>query len=452
MSETNHNDLSGRDAELLGRQIFTAFMNLIGYGATHPMSEKAIDSAFAALEKAARKHDGITLLLDRDRLYLEKHSIGTRFNPQRLINVMGDVNLESVLFKPDIDKRQFTDFLSVLAKSSDWPTLDALRAELARRKVTDLKLNYVFYRKMTDDEQIVSGAQDQQPDDVSEEQEDLSPLLADLMSRVHENPSEAARLVALAANLRDTDTGDDEQLVQSMTRYIARLSRKLAAEENAGRSSPDEADFKEQLHKFQQELIEMMSLHSVNEKLARRVERRLGQANLKPEMPVKEDAIPQRVMNASSMAFFLNREVKCSLRYETPFACAMVTIDQIVGSDGQPRNPHRTELDQLLPDVYRLLFRLLRDLDLIGSLDQEHRAVPLIIMPMTPHGNANIVRLRLEEALDNARFDLEGQTLRLLATVTTLGFHAATDKDLRTYMTKLRNNHARVRREKEASQ
>ena len=446
MSETDHNNLSGNDAELLGRHIFTAFMNLIGYGASHPMSQKSIDSAFAALEQAAKKNDGITLLLDRDRLYLENHSIGTRFNPQRLIKIMGELNLESVLFKPGIDQRQFIDFLNVLGSPQDWPTLESMRSEMARRNIKDIKLNYVFYRKVTDDEEIVSGDKAERTSSRTQAPDDLSPLLADLMSRIHENPSEAARLVALAAESHDGD--DDDQLVQSLTRYIGRLSRKLAAEENAGRAPPDESTIKEQLHRFQQELIETMSLGSVNARLAERVEERLAQANLQPEKPTMETGIPERVMNASSMAFFLNREVKSALRYETPFACAMITIDQIIGEDGQPRKPHQSELDQLLPNIYRLLFRLLRDLDLIGSLDRNHRAVPLIIMPMTPHGNANIVRLRLEEALDNARFDMNGQTLKILTTVTTLGFHPKSDQDLRGYMTKLRHHHARARTEK----
>ena len=446
MSESDRNNLSGNDAELLGRQIFTAFMNLIGYGANHPMSQKSIDSAFATLEQAAKEHDGITLLLDRDRLYLENHPIGTRFNPQRLMKIMGELNLESVLFKPGIDQRQFIDFLSVLGSPQDWPTLESMRSEMARRNIKEIKLNYVFYRKVTDDEEIVNVDDTERAGSGVQAPDDLSPLLADLMSRIHENPSEAARLVALAAESRDGD--DDEQLVQSFTRYIGRLSRKLAAEENAGRAPPDEDTLKEQLQRFQQELIETMSLNSLNARLAERIAGRLAQTNLQPEKPTRENAIPERVMNASSMAFFLNREVKSALRYETPFACAMITIDQIVGADGQPRKPHQSEVDQLLPNVYRLLFRLLRDLDLIGSLDSDHRAVPLIIMPMTPHGNANIVRLRLEEALDNARFEMNGQTLKILTTVTTLGFHPKSDQDLRGYMTKLRLHHARARKEK----
>jgi hypothetical protein len=445
MSRSAETELSGHDAELLGRQLFTSLMNLGGYGIEHPITDRAINETFARLEEAAKAHEGVTLLLDRDRLYLDKHPIGSRFNPQRLVKLMGDLNLESILFRPNITRDQLTAFLNILAHPKDWPTLDAVRTELSRRQVDGLKLNYVFYRKITDDEEIVSS---DQAEDFSAEgvaQQDLSPLLADLMSRIHENPAEAARLVSLAAELGDANAGEDEQLVQSLTRYIGRLSRKLAAQDNAGCAPPEPARLKEQLQHFQQELIESMSLRTVNARLARTVEERLNKANLRDEKPAPDHAIPERVMSASSMAFFLNREVKCALRYDTPFACAMITVDRIVGSDGQSRKPHRSELDQLLPELYRLLFRLLRDLDLIGSLDREHQAVPLILMPMTPHGNANIVRLRLEEALANARFELQGQTIQLLPTVTTMGFRAATHKDLRGYMTHLRNSHARAR-------
>lgn len=444
MSES---ELSGKEAEILGRQIFTALMNLGGYGPDHPIAGKAIDLAFMSLEAAARANDGVTLLLDRDRLYLDNHPIGARFNLQRLVKLMGDLKLESVLFKPGISKDQLVILLDLLAHPKAWPTLDAVRAELSRRHVDGLKLNYVFFRKVTKDEEIVSsdGTVGAASDNPARASEDLSPLLADLMSRIHENPTEAARLITLAAELRDAEAGDDGELVQSMTRYIDRLSGKLVAQENAGRQSPDAAQLQEQLRKFQEELLEMMGLRTVNAKLAQQVEESLRQSNLKAAKPAEDDAIPERVMSASSMAFFLSREVKSSIRYETPFSCAMITVDRVSGPDGRARRPEQTELVQLLPDLYRLLLRMLRDLDLIGSLDREHQAVPLIIMPMTPHGNANIVRLRLEEALDNARFRLGDEPVQLFPVVSTLGFKAATHMDLRGYMTGLRDHHAGLR-------
>jgi hypothetical protein len=443
----NESVLSGKEAEVVGRQIFTALMNLGGYGPEHPMTVKAIDSAFEALGQAARAGEGLTLLLDRDRLYLDNHPIGERFNLQRLLKLMGDLKLESVLFKPSISRDQLAIFLNLLANPKVWPTLDDVRTELSKRQVDGLRLNYVFYRKVTEDEQVVSSdrAGGQSPDQGASVPDDLSPLLADLMSRIHENPTEAARLMTLAAELRDAEAGDDEKLVRSLTRYIDRLSRKLAAQENAGRQSPSADELQVQLKKFQQELVDMMSLRAVNAKLAEQVEEQLRQSNLKAAKPRPDRAMPERVMNASNMAFFLNREVKSSLRYETPFSCAMITIERIAGPDGLARAPDRAELDQLLPDLYRLLLRMLRDLDLIGSLDRDHQAVPLIIMPMTPHGNANIVRLRLEEALDNARFQLKGGPVQLLPAVTTLGFRPSTHKDLRGYMTALRDYHASVR-------
>lgn len=447
MSES---ELSAKEAEILGRQLFTALMNLGGYGPDHPVTVRAIDSAFAALAQAAGAGEGVTLLLDRDRLYLDNHPIGARFNLQRLVRLMGDLKLESVLFKPNLSRAQLTTFLNLLAHPKEWPTLDAVRAELARCQVDTLKLNYVFFRKVTEDETVVSseGAAAISSGSRSSVPDDLSPLLADLMSRIHENPTEAARLISLAAELRDSDANDDEDLVESLTRYIDRLSRKLADQENAGCESPDAAELQVQLQKFQQELMEMMSLRAINAKLAGRVEEKLGQSNREDARLSPDMAIPERVMSASSMAFFLNREVKSSLRYETPFSCAMVTVDRIIGADGQGRKPEPAELNQLLPDLYRLLLRMLRDLDLIGSLDREQRAVPLIIMPMTPHGNANIVRLRLEEALDNARFQLESEVVRMMPTVTTLGFNSIRHQELRGYLTELRDFHSRTRQRK----
>lgn len=348
MSEQSPQELSLKTAELLGRQLFSAFMNLSGYGREHPVTKKSLDALFSQVSELARQLDGLTVLLERDQLYAEKHPIGSRERARRLVGIFGDIGLESVSFEPEIDKNSLEEFLLMLTTPKSFSSPEEIREELARRGASRIRLNYVVFRKLTRDQHVGEG-------------------------------SEERRLETASSSAGDTAKAGQ----QTLQPPPANINKTRA-------SSPK---------------------------------------------------LPERVLSAANIAYFLDREIKSAFRYQTAFSCAMITIDAVHAPGKTDHMPDGAEISSLLPEFYELLFHVLRDLDLVGSLDRKHRAVPLIILPMTPHGNANVARLRLSEALDNARFELNGEKVSLKSTVTTLGFHPQTDKDIKGFLAKLREHH-----------
>jgi hypothetical protein len=353
MSEQSPQELSLKTAELLGRQLFSGFMNLSGYGREHPVTKKSIDTLFSQVSELARQFDGLTVLLERDQLYAEKHPIGSRERARRLVGIFGDIGLESVSFEPEIDKNSLEEFLLILTTPKNFSSPEEVREELARRGASRIRLNYVVFRKLTRDQHVGEGS-------------------------------------------------DEHQL------------------ESAGSSSGGTTRTRRQT-----EAPELQQPPVSNDSKPR----------------ASSPKLPERVLSAANIAYFLDREIKSSFRYQTAFSCAMITIDAVHRPGKTDHMPDGAEISSLLPEFYELLFHVLRDLDLVGSLDRKHRAVPLIILPMTPHGNANVARLRLSEALDNARFEMKGETVSLKTTVTTLGFHPQTDKDIKGFLAKLREHH-----------
>jgi len=443
MSESVRHELSAQQAELLGRQLAAAFMNLNGYGPAHPMSERALDTLFESLTATMKELGSLTVLLDRGRLYFEKHAVGKKFNPARVISIFNDLGLESVLFEPGLSKSAFLDFMMTMADPESFPEVDDVKREMDRRKIEHIRLNYVVYRKVTSDQQVIAGGESGHGAVVPAE---LSPLLEKFLGQVKADPTEASRLLTLATQLQESGAGGDENLAGAFTDYIGRVSHKLLNEQSE--EAAGTATAAKRLQTIQRDLLEMMSLRGINKQLAADIEMRLAKDSVAKEQPQPSQAPgapppnwPERLMSAANMRFFLDREVRIALRYKTGFSCAWITVDRIVTAGLAARSPGIDERQQLLPAIYQLLIDLMRDLDLVGSLDAKNRAIPLIILPMTPHGNANVVRLRLEEALAAARFNLGGNAVRIESTVTTLGFHPETDKDLKGYLTKLRNLH-----------
>ncbi len=160
MKQPKEKGLDARAAELLARQFNTAFTTVSGYGTDHPMSAKSSEGLMEALKNAFNSEPALTLLLDRGALFIEKHPVGERFNPRRLLNLLAQTKIESFTFEPTVRLEDLQDLLDVLSHQDKFPDVDAVKAELAAREGQGIRINYVTYKKVTADQKVVSDSED----------------------------------------------------------------------------------------------------------------------------------------------------------------------------------------------------------------------------------------------------------------------------------------------------
>ncbi len=149
--------LTARDAELLARHFNTAFTTVSGYGTDHPMSARAGESLLESLKSAFSEEPAITLLLDRGALFVEKHPVGERFNPRRLLNLLAQTRIESFTFAPEVRLPDLQHLVDILAHQDRYPDVDAIIKELSKRGSRGIQINYVTYRKVTADQKVVGS-------------------------------------------------------------------------------------------------------------------------------------------------------------------------------------------------------------------------------------------------------------------------------------------------------
>lgn len=154
-SETG-NDIELRDAELLGRQFNTALTNTMAYGAEHDVPARAIDHLAEGLLNNLRKQSAITIILDREMLYIERHIINRKFNATRLINLFRRTGVESVTFNHGLARNQVEILMGILADPESYPDPDTIKAVLDKSGANNIRVNHIMYRKVTSDEEIVT--------------------------------------------------------------------------------------------------------------------------------------------------------------------------------------------------------------------------------------------------------------------------------------------------------
>ena len=109
-----------------------------------------------SLQKAFKSEEAITLLLDRGALFIEKHPVGERFNPRRLLNLLAQTKIESFTFGRDVRLTDLQALLDILSHQDKYNDVDAVKAEFSARDGRNIRINYVTYKKVTADQKVVS--------------------------------------------------------------------------------------------------------------------------------------------------------------------------------------------------------------------------------------------------------------------------------------------------------
>lgn len=153
--------LDQRMADQLARQFNLLFNNASVYSPHHPATIRSAADFFAALERGLDLQPVITLVLEREFLYIEQWRVDTRFNAAKLITIFKKSGIQSLSFERGASADAVRSMVQILADYQTYQSVDRMKEELVRRGITAVRFNYVTYRKVTDDEAIIN--KDEQP-------------------------------------------------------------------------------------------------------------------------------------------------------------------------------------------------------------------------------------------------------------------------------------------------
>ena len=166
-------------------------------------------------------------------------------------------------------------------------------------------------------------------------------------------------------------------------------------------------------------------------------------ARLKVRDGLATQPLPRGVLNVNNTVYFLQREIGLNLRYSNPFSTVMITVVRSK-VDGTWNELTPEECSQVFPEIYTALTKLLRDLDIIGSIGALARNVPFVILSMTDPEGATVVRKRLEDRLGSMRYPLKGAQTEMRLAISTASFSRESATDLKTFLETIKTTHRRA--------
>jgi len=298
-------------------------------------------------------------------------------------------------------------------------------------------------------------------DTLKEAADSAGATVNELVDAIKSAPEDAAKLILLASEIRRGTGEDASRLSETLVGYIEEVSSKMAVDKCGAANTKDSKALKQVLAQLESQMFGQLTkngisdavLLDVKQRLASQFETIFSAANSELLASMKANAenpdgsakinLPPDALNAGNLLFLMNKELKRHIRYKTPLATMMVSMGKII-QNGSPRPLTPEDTAKLLPQLFKQVQPLLRDVDIIGALETVNHEL-FIILPMTGAEGTEIVRDRIVKTVSESLFEIGGpdgaETVNIAPRVSAT-LPDANTKSLKSYMALVQRNHA----------
>ena len=138
-----------------GRTIALLFNRAMMYQPDHPFVQQSIDMFHEGAVNLLGRISPLVFILNREEFFVDEEPLDPRLNVGRLVILFKNNGLQSISIEPGLEKREIKAFLDVFDNISKYRGAEGFRKAIFARGVTNIKVNHVRYRKVTEDDQVI---------------------------------------------------------------------------------------------------------------------------------------------------------------------------------------------------------------------------------------------------------------------------------------------------------
>ncbi len=254
-----------------------AFNNAFMYGGSHQTTKDSAAAFFKVLQPLLDISSPITIIAEKDSIYIENHCVDKVVSVQRINNRFKKAGIQSVSFYKNTSLESALAFLYVMGTLSDFKSVDAMQTYLTKKGIEGIKINYVVYKKVTLDDAVVNkevfsetqslfGNQNSHgtgPDVQSDPGKILGEFLQILSLRSSANENEVP--ATGTANPSELSQADYDKFITTQIRSINNQLSSSEKSADGARHTP--AEMLETIYKIKENILDTIKLQRETGKL-----------------------------------------------------------------------------------------------------------------------------------------------------------------------------------------
>jgi hypothetical protein len=139
-----------------GRTIALLFNRSMMYQPNHPFVEQSIDQFYEGAVNLLNIISPLVFILNREEFFVDEEPLDARLNVSRLVMLFKNNGLQSISIEPGLEKREIKVFLEVFGEITKYDGAEGFKKAIFARGVTSIKVNHVRFKKVTDDDEVIS--------------------------------------------------------------------------------------------------------------------------------------------------------------------------------------------------------------------------------------------------------------------------------------------------------
>ncbi|HON11445.1 MAG TPA: hypothetical protein PLE24_11310, partial [Chitinispirillaceae bacterium] len=144
-----------KQAEQIARLFNVVFNSAFLYGGSHPTTHKNITLFHEILESELTNLPLISLIVDRESLYVEEWCMDKIINVKRIVSQLTKCEIVSLSFSRGVMAEEIREIIRLTGDSKECRPAKDIERELAAAGILNIKINYIKIGKITADQALV---------------------------------------------------------------------------------------------------------------------------------------------------------------------------------------------------------------------------------------------------------------------------------------------------------
>lgn len=148
--------LQKKVVDKIGR-IFAMFFNrAVMYNMNHPFTTQSMADFYKAIQPELKTYSPIVIIMHKDAFFIEDEPMDPRVNVSKMLQHFKKAGIQSVSFEDGLNLDNLARFFAIFTDSVKYPNVDQMKEACEREGLIAAKINHVFFKKVTEDEEILN--------------------------------------------------------------------------------------------------------------------------------------------------------------------------------------------------------------------------------------------------------------------------------------------------------
>jgi len=149
------------------------------YNSEHPAAVRSIDQFYQALTQGLKVQSPLLVIMNREQFFIEDEPFDPKINTAKMAVHFKKAEIQSLSFENGLTNAGLKLFIKIFSDLKLYPNADVMKTAVTEKGLERVKINYVFFKKMTSDDEVVDKdkLEDalQKAESMEEEDENQSP-------------------------------------------------------------------------------------------------------------------------------------------------------------------------------------------------------------------------------------------------------------------------------------